>query len=100
MLIHSEILTPVIIGKRDSSDNTTDLLGGILGQVLVKPPSDDAIYDVKITNDNSIVIFDRESEEGTLSEIVDCPIRGIYTVEIRNPTKNGTYTIQLIIRNQ
>jgi len=75
--------------------NTPSSMHGFLHHVVVNPATSTTIYDVKITNSESINIYERVSETGTLSEEVQLPIRGTYTITISNATVDEAFTIQL-----
>jgi hypothetical protein len=94
MTIHAETLTGSTASGTLSVNTTT--LNVLMRNVLVKPATSTTTYDVKITNGSSIVVYERTSETGTLSEETALPLRGIYTVTISNATADEAFTIQLV----
>ena len=99
MLIHFEKLTGTV-SSGTFSTNTNSLIRGLLRHIAVKPNSETTTYDIKITNSDSIDIYERKSEIGTLSEVITLPFRGIYTVEISNSTADEEFKIQLGIQER
>jgi hypothetical protein len=95
MLIHTEHLTGTAVAGTFSVN--TAFLRGICHHIVVKPATETTIYNVKIVNSASITIYDRTSETGTLSEFIQIPLRGIYTVTVYSSTVNESYVIQLNI---
>ena len=80
-----------------ASVNTTDRKG-ILRQVLISPASASTDYDIKLTNDQSLIIYLRTTETGDLAEEVALPVLGIYTINIDNATKDEVFKVELVIQ--
>jgi hypothetical protein len=95
MTIHHETLTGTASAGA-LSVNTRTLSGSLLRNILVKPATETTVYDLTITNDRSIIMFELLSETGTLSQEVALPVRGVYTVAIANATADEAFTIQLV----
>lgn len=75
----------------------TPALRGMCRQILVEPATSSTTYDIKITNPDDITVYERISETGTLSELIDLPLRGIHTIIISNATVDELFLIQLVI---
>jgi len=82
-----------------SASANTASIRGLLRNVVVKPTTESTIYDIKIINQAGATIYERTSETGTLSEINEIPIIGMYTVTISNATRDEDFLIQLISEN-
>lgn len=95
VLIHQEQLK-LTTSAGSASGNTTKLMG-ICNQVLVKPGTSSTTYDIQLVNSQGIVVYERTSETGTLSEFVIMPMTGIYTVSLSNATNNELFIIQFLI---
>jgi len=96
-IIHPEIKT----GTAASGSFTvnTQFLSGILGQVIVEPTTSTTQYDISITDKESIKIYERTSEIGTIAEEVLLPVYGIYTISISNATVDEAFTVKLSIND-
>ena len=94
-LINTEILELTVPANNTITGNTRHL-EGMLGQVLVKGPTDVALFDIKITNNRSLVIYERVGETEPLADAtLQIPILGIYTIELSNATE-GAFTVELM----
>jgi len=78
------------------SKNTMVTNQGILMQILVEPTSSDTQYNISITDDRGMTIYERESEEGRLAEEMLIPIYGLNIVKIWNATKDEAFKVQLV----
>ena len=97
MLIHNEQNTSTAIGAGDINFNTASLRG-MCKQIIVRPGSESVIYSISFTNESDSIIYVRENEIGTLSEVIELPVKGIYTVSIYDiTTSSQTFVTQLMI---
>ncbi len=71
---------------------------GILGNVIIEPASESTIYTVQLINAFSAVVYERTSEEGSMSEELRLPVSGIYTVNIIEATNDEAFKILLVIQ--
>jgi hypothetical protein len=76
----------------------TGFLIGELGNVIVKPTIETTVYDIKIVNNIGATVYERTGEEGTLSELLEMPLHGIYGVYVSNATRNEDFQIMLMIK--
>ena len=74
----------------------TQYIRGLCRNIIINPASESTTYDVNITNGNDIIVYERLSETGTLSEIIQLPVLGVYTITISDSTKDELFKIQLI----
>lgn len=72
---------------------------GICYQILVKPTTASTQYDVQLTDSNSLVVYKRTSEVGTLNDLTSLPLAGAYTVSLANATVDEVFTILIVVRN-
>jgi len=98
MLIHPELLK-LTTSAGSASGNTQNLMG-ICYEILVKPATESTVYDIKITDSSSIVIYERTTETGTLSEIDTLPMKDVYTITISNATEDELFLVKLMLREQ
>lgn len=97
MLIHNEQNTSTAIGAGDINFNTTSLRG-MCKQIIIRPESESVIYSVSFTNASDSIIYSRINEKGTLSEIIELPVKGIYTISIYDITASSqTFVTQLMV---
>lgn len=78
------------------SINTISSIQGLLCGVVVKPLTDTTSYNLSITDDRDMTIYERLSETGNMSEEMRFPVKGEYTVTIDNATRDELFKIQLI----
>ena len=78
------------------SDNTLSTRG-ILKQILVKFKTSSTIFDLVITDANDLVVLNRTGETGNLSEIIELPLDGIYTISIENATVDEEFDLKFYI---
>lgn len=76
--------------------NTGIPVMGICRQIIVKPTTATTQYDFKITSPQSVVVYERIGEVGTLAEINDLPLLGTYTLTISNATNDEAFEIYLM----
>ena len=100
ILVNTEILNLTVPANNTITGNTR-YLEGTLEQVLVKGPSESALFDIKITNNQSIDIYELQQAEGVISKggiadvVSKIPVLGIYTITLDNATV-GAYIIELM----
>ena len=95
MLIHKEKLI-LTASSGDSSDNTNPIRG-LCRHIIIKPETETTQYDFSITNSDGIIIYERTSELGTLTELTTIPVRGIYTLSIESATVDEDFEVQLLL---
>jgi len=71
-------------------------LGAFLRQIIVKFASSDTTFDVSIVDVDGDTIYYRDNESGVLNELIELPMHGNYTLQIRNASKDENFTVQLI----
>lgn len=95
-VIHPETLS-LTTSSGSASGNTSSQLQGLLRQVLASPTTSTTTYDIKLTNNQSLVIYERIGEIGDLAEEVVLPVRGVYTLALANATKDEAFTVSLVV---
>ena len=96
MNIHSENFTPT--ASSGSFSVNTQNLRGILREILAKPTTATTNFDIKITNNQSVDIYERKGESCLLAEEVALPLQGIYTIAVDNSTVDEQFTLQLVMQ--
>ena len=96
IIVHHENITGTA-SSGTFSVNTGNLRFGILREVIVKPVSEATIYDVSLTNDKSLINFQRKSQTGSIGIEVALPVRGIYTFKIESASADEVFTAQLVL---
>ena len=71
-------------------------LGVLVKQIIVTPASAATIFDVSIIDKNSDIVYSRPDEEECLNELLELPIKGSYTLQIRNATANEAFVVKII----
>lgn len=95
MLIYNgQINTTTASGS--ASENTKHIRG-LFRHLVIKPTTETTRYNLSIVNPAGAEIYYRTSETGTLSEILDIPVLGVYTISISSATKDEAFIIQTII---
>ena len=70
---------------------------GILKQLLIKFASSTTIFDLTITDVNDLIVLNRTGETGTLNELIELPLSGVYTISIANATVDEEFDLKLYI---
>ena len=77
--------------------NTGMPIMGLCREFIVEPVTGTATYTIELINDNSETVYKRESETGSLVELLSLPLLGVYTFKISAATEDGTYSFRLMI---
>lgn len=96
-ILNNRILKTLTASSGSASDTFTS--HGLCHQILVKPDTASTQYDFSLTDSNSLVVFKRTSEVGTLNEFITLPLTGAYTVAIDNATVDEAHTVLILVRN-
>ena len=96
MLVHHEKITGTTVTGTFTA-NTQRLKFGLLREVIVKPATETTTYDVSLTNDQSLVVFQRKAQTGSIGIEVALPIHAIYTFKIDNASEDEAFTAQMIM---
>ena len=70
---------------------------GILKQIFIKFDTSSTVFDLVITDTDNLVMLNRISETGTLNELIDLPLSGIYTISIENATNDEDFDLKFYI---
>lgn len=98
-VIHEEILTGTT-ASGNLSINTSRHIYGLLREIIIKPTTNTTTYNFKITNQNSLIMYEEMSLTGEVAIEVSLPIKGTNTFAIDNASKDELFTIQLSICEQ
>lgn len=79
------------------SVTTSESIDGMCRNVLVSPATSTTTWDMTITDGDAFIIFKRTKKAGDLSELIDLPMRGQYTIAIANASVDEVFKITLII---
>ena len=71
-------------------------LGVIVKQLIVTPASATTTFDVKIVDRYNDIVYSRPDETECLNDLIELPIKGSYTLEIRNATANEAFVAKII----
>ena len=96
MIIHSEYLTGTT-ASGVLSLNTQSSLMGLAREIIVSPATASTIYNINITNENSLDVFNSSSITGNFEEEVALPLRGVYTIDISEATRDELFKIELVL---
>ena len=78
-----------------SASWNTDDLRGVMLQLLVNPTTATTTYDITLTDDDSIVVYSKKGNKGTLKDTTQMGLYGIYTVDITNASVNEVFKFSL-----
>jgi len=82
-----------------SSGNTVSLVGSDLRMIVVTPTTNTTEYQFKITNADSIIIFD-ETVSGTLRREMNLPVSGVLTWAIVGASADESFTVYLGVKEK
>jgi len=71
-------------------------LGVIIKQIIVILSQTTTIFDVKILDEHSEIVYERNDETGTLNELLDLPAKKNYTLQILDATADDTVVVKII----
>ncbi len=83
------------------SFNTPFINNGLLKQIIVKSATGTTTFDFSLTDNLGHKPFDtteRESQTGKLNEMVEMPLKGMYTVAVDNASEDEAFTGRLMIQ--
>lgn len=73
----------------------TDDLRGVVYRTFVKPLTSTTTYDLTITDDNGLIIYSKNGLRGTLNDLTQYTVKGIYTVAVANASPNELFEFQI-----
>ena len=79
------------------STNTVAALQGIAREIIISPATSTTVYNLTITNDNSLTVFKSSSITGDFIEEVALPFRGVYTVAVSSSTRDELFTMAIVL---
>ena len=79
------------------STNTVAALQGIAREIIISPATSTTVYNLTITNDNSLTVFKSSSITGDFIEEVALPLRGVYTVAVTSATVDELFTMAIVL---
>lgn len=80
--------------------NTLRVIGDLCYQLYVKAASSGTVFDVTVTDPDSIVVRKFTNVVGVLNDLTPFPMSGVNTVEIDNSTADETFTVLLCCLEQ
>jgi hypothetical protein len=84
-----------VISVSNTISFNTDVITGSCYRIFCKPPSESVTYDIKFTDDNNLDVYVEKGIRGTLNDITQRSMKGIYTVTIENISSDGEFKFQL-----
>lgn len=85
-----------VVGQ--SLTETLGRLKGLLKHLIIRANTSTTIFDVKIYDDDDVIIFERLGVDGEVNELLEMPLKGAYILQIDNSTKNEVFRIYLMIQ--
>jgi len=79
------------------SGSTMNIVPGIVCQVYVKPTSTDTVYDLTITDANSVDRKKYTDVIGELNDVTKWPIQGVTSFSISSATNDEAFTLQMVV---
>lgn len=95
MLLHRELR--IVDASSGSISENTIKLNGLCRHIIIKPATSTTSYEFNITDFQDVIIYERDTETGTFTELIEMPLSGVYTMNITNATVDEEFIIQLIL---
>lgn len=78
---------------------TTDNFGGIMMHLIVRAKTASTIFDLTIKDHESgFAIYQRESVDGEVNDLIQMPVDGTYDVYIANATQDEQFRFYMVVR--
>lgn len=87
--------TPTILGELTEEFVVNNAL---LKQIIVNPATASTTYDVEIVDVNTYKYYEETNCEGEFNQLVDLPIYGNITVNIKNSSVDESYNVIMTFR--
>lgn len=103
MLFH-KIKGTAVVSSGSWSANTLKFSVGYLRTILITPATSTTIFDFRMVDENSNVIFPNDMTSGSNCEgglnvtKVDIPLGGVYTMQILNSTADEQFNYLLMVQ--
>lgn len=78
-----------------ASTNTTKYSGVVLKHISINFNTDGTTFDLKLTDRKDRIVYQQKGLESPYNEITDLPLRGIYTVNLSNASRDETVNVLL-----
>ena len=85
-------LTGTITPSSGSGSVSLVIAHAVLGEIVITSANSSTTFDVTITNAKGVVVYDDQSNIGTLRETVTIPMRGVATLAIYNSSADEAFT--------
>lgn len=95
-IINSPRFTGTIVGGSENI-NFSFPLGVICKQIIVKTDNANTTFDFKIVDKDGDTIYERDDEKGVINELIELPLMGSYTAQIRNANNDGDVTLKFSV---
>ena len=92
-MIQTEQLTLTVSGG-SASTNTKDLRGWC-GLIVVTPATSTTQYDLKLTDESSVIVYEKTGIIGTWRDTTVFPIKGVHTVALTNVSADEAVTFAI-----
>lgn len=76
------------------------LTDGVMKQLFIKPATSTTTYDVKLTDLNSLDVYEEQDVTGTLSDLTEFPIYGNMTLTIFNASADEAFQYLLVSKER
>jgi hypothetical protein len=84
------------ISSGDWSDNIIKT-NGIARQIYVESESAGTVFDFKIIDSDDLIVLERNDITNILNELIELPLKGVYTLQIENSTVDEDFKIKIVI---
>lgn len=78
---------------------TTNIIDGIIGEILCKPVTGSTTYNIEIQNSDGLAIYDNDSLTGNLIDEVVIPATGVHTILITSASVDELFQIHLVMED-
>jgi hypothetical protein len=70
---------------------------GIARQIYIESDSAGTVYDFKMIDSDNLVMLERTGITNILNELIEMPLKGVYTLQILNSTVDEDFKIKIVI---
>ena len=96
IFLHKDSRNVTTVGS--SAEFKTGQIDGLLQHFIVRANTPSTIFDVTFYDDDDVILLERNDVDGEINEMFQMPVKGSYTVSIKNATNDEVFRVYLAIR--
>ena len=98
MLVHKHRIS-ILTSSGIGSANTLKFNGAELSQVFAKSTTATTNYDVLLEDEDGDIVYEALNVENEYrDDVVDLPLRGVYTIRLRNSSVDENIIVKLMVK--